>query len=80
MALIITLIILGLCCILNGAPIGVTFMIGGFAFIANSYKLTKSGKVDGRSKTNFVLLSIGIGLCVVGFLLIGISQWDFIQI
>jgi len=69
MFLIITLLIFSICFIIYGAPIGIVFIIYGITFVAHSYRLTKKGTIDARSKTNITRLSIGIGLFILGCLL-----------
>ena len=66
MKTILTLLILGACCIVFGAPIGVSLGIFGLVVVAGSYKATKSGALDGRAKLKVGLFLLGVALVVLG--------------
>ena len=69
MKTILTLLVLGVCCIVFGAPIGVSLGILGLVVITGSYKATKSGAIDGRTKLKVGLFLLGALLVVVGGIL-----------
>ena len=58
-----------MCWLVVGGPVGPALLIFGLVAIGGTYKLTKSGAIDGRSKINIIFLLLGIALLVVGGIL-----------
>ena len=56
MKTILTLLVLLVCTLVLGTPIGPSLALMGLIALAGSYKLTKSGAIDGRSKVNIISL------------------------
>ena len=69
MKTILSILVLGLCCIVFDAPLGVSLAILGLAMVSGSYKATKSGALDGRAKLKVGLFLLGAALIIVGCIL-----------
>ena len=66
MKTLLTLLGLVVCWLMVGGPIGPALLIFGLVAISGTYKLTKSGAIDRRSKINIIFLLLGIVLLAVG--------------
>ena len=73
MKTILTLVVLSVCMLVVGAPIGPSLALLGLAALAGSYKVTKSGAIDGRSKVNIIFVLLGLALLVIGCILTSAS-------
>ena len=69
MKTILSILVLGVCCVVFDAPIGVSLAILGLAMVSGSYTVTKSGALDGRTKLKVGLFLLGTALIVVGGIL-----------
>lgn len=73
MKTILTLLVLLVCTLVLGTPIGPSLALMGLIALAGSYKLTKSGAIDGRSKVNIIFVLLGLALLVIGCILTSAS-------
>lgn len=66
MKTVLTLLVLGICCIIFDAPLVATLGIMGTGCCVGAYELTKSGAIDRRYKFNYLLFLVGLGLIIAG--------------